>query len=219
MRDLKNLWPTGVRFRRDDMRHFLKNSFEKMTVSKDKNEVFNLPNTITLLRLAVIPVLFFLLLNPGRILSMVIAVLFIIAAITDLIDGYVARKYNIVTTMGKFLDPVADKLIVTTAMIMMIPIGRIPAWIVVLIIMRDLLVDGLRSIASAEGLVIDASRLGKQKTLCQIVAVSALLIHYDTVFGLDAHAVGIVVLFLALALTMWSGADYFIKFYKKKMGK
>ena len=201
------------------MRHFLKNSFEKMTTSKDKNEVFNLPNTITLLRLAVIPVLFFLLLNPGRILSMVIAVLFIIAAITDLIDGYVARKYNIVTTMGKFLDPVADKLIVTTAMIMMIPIGRIPAWIVVLIIMRDLLVDGLRSIASAEGLVIDASRLGKQKTLCQIVAVSALLIHYDTVFGLDAHAVGIVVLYLALALTMWSGADYFIKFYKKKMGK
>ena len=201
------------------MRHFLKNSFEKMTTSKDKNEVFNLPNTITLLRLAVIPVLFFLLLNPGRILSMVIAVLFIIAAITDLIDGYVARKYNIVTTMGKFLDPVADKLIVTTAMIMMIPIGRIPAWIVVFIIMRDLLVDGLRSIASAEGLVIDASRLGKQKTLCQIVAVSALLIHYDTVFGLDAHAVGIVVLFLALALTMWSGADYFIKFYKKKMGK
>jgi len=201
------------------MRHFLKNSFDKMTVSKDKNEVFNLPNTITLLRLAVIPVLFFLLLNPGRILSMVIAVLFIIAAITDLIDGYVARKYNIVTTMGKFLDPVADKLIVTTAMIMMIPIGRIPAWIVAVIIMRDLLVDGLRSIASAEGLVIDASRLGKQKTLCQIVAVSALLIHYDTVFGLDAHAVGIVVLFLALALTMWSGADYFIKFYKKKMGK
>lgn len=201
------------------MRHFLKNSFDKMTVSKDKNEVFNLPNTITLLRLAVIPVLFFLLLNPGRILSMVIAVLFIIAAITDLIDGYVARKYNIVTTMGKFLDPVADKLIVTTAMIMMIPIGRIPAWIVAVIIMRDLLVDGLRSIASAEGLVIDASRLGKQKTLCQIVAVSALLIHYDTVFGLDAHAVGIIVLYLALALTMWSGADYFIKFYKKKMGK
>ena len=201
------------------MRHFLKNSFEKMTASKDENEVFNLPNTITLLRLAVIPVLFLLLLNPGRILSMVIAVLFIIAAITDLIDGYVARKYNIVTTMGKFLDPVADKLVVTTAMIMMIPIGRIPAWIVAVIIMRDLLVDGLRSIASAEGLVIDASRLGKQKTLCQIVAVSALLIHYDTVFGLDAHAVGIVVLYLALALTMWSGSDYFIKFYKKKMGE
>ncbi|MDO9516407.1 MAG: CDP-diacylglycerol--glycerol-3-phosphate 3-phosphatidyltransferase [Syntrophales bacterium] len=201
------------------MSHFLKNSFEKMTASKGKSEVFNLPNSITLLRLAVIPVLFLLLLSPGRILSMVIAVLFIIASITDLIDGYVARKYNIVTTMGKFLDPVADKLVVTTAMIMMIPIDRIPAWIVAVIIMRDLLVDGLRSIASAEGLVIDASRLGKQKTLCQIIAVSALLIHYDTVFSLDAHAVGIVVLYLALALTLWSGADYFMKFYKQKIRK
>lgn len=201
------------------MLDFLKNSFEKMTASKDRNEVFNLPNTITLLRLAVIPVLFLLLLAPGRVLSMVIAVLFIIASITDLIDGYVARKYNIVTTMGKFLDPVADKLVVTTAMIMMIPIGRIPAWIVAIIIMRDLLVDGLRSIASADGLVIDASRLGKQKTLCQIIAVSALLIHYDTVFGIDAHAVGIAVLYLALALTVWSGGDYFLKFYEKRIRK
>ncbi len=201
------------------MLHFLKNSFEKLTASKGKSEVFNLPNSITLLRLAVIPVLFLLILSPGRILSMVIAVLFIIASITDLIDGYVARKYNIVTTMGKFLDPVADKLVVTTAMIMMIPIGRIPAWIVAVIVMRDLLVDGLRSIASADGLVINASRLGKQKTLCQIIAVSALLIHYDTVFSLDAHAVGIVVLYFALVLTVWSGVDYFMKFYEKKIRK
>jgi len=201
------------------MLDFLRNSFEKMTVSRDRNEIFNLPNSITLLRLAVIPVLFLLLLNPGRVLSMVIAVLFIMASITDLIDGYVARKYNIVTTMGKFLDPVADKLVVTTAMIMMIPIGRIPAWIVAVIIMRDLVVDGLRSIASADGLVIDASRLGKQKTLCQIIAVSALLIHYDTVFSLNAHAVGTIVLYLALILTVWSGVDYFMKFYEKKIRK
>lgn len=201
------------------MRRFLKDSFDRWTALKGRNEFFNLPNSITLLRLAVIPVLFLLSISPGRVLSMVIAVLFIIASITDLIDGYVARKYNIVTTMGKFLDPVADKLVVTTAMIMMIPIGRIPAWIVAIIIMRDLLVDGLRSIASADGLVIDASRLGKQKTLCQVIAVSALLIHYDTVFGIDAHAVGIVVLYLALVLTVWSGADYFIKFYARKIRK
>jgi len=198
---------------------FLKDAFDKMTISEDRSEVFNLPNSITLLRLAVVPVLFLLLLSPGRILSMVIAVLFILASITDLVDGYVARKYNIVTTMGKFLDPVADKLIVSTAMIMMIPIGRIPAWIVAIIIMRDVLVDGVRSIASAEGLVIEASRLGKQKTLCQIVAVSALLIHYDTVFGLNAHSVGMVILYLALVLTLWSGTDYFMKFYKAKIIK
>jgi len=199
------------------MTHFPRGFFDSLKTSKATGQVFNLPNSITLIRLAVIPVLFLLLLSPGRILSMIIAVLFIMAAITDLIDGYVARKYNIVTTMGKFLDPIADKLVVTTAMIMLIPIGRIPAWIVAIIIMRDLLVDGLRSIASADGLVIDASRLGKQKTLCQIVAVSALLIHYDTVFGLDAHAVGMAVLYLALVLTVWSGADYFLKFYKQKI--
>jgi CDP-diacylglycerol--glycerol-3-phosphate 3-phosphatidyltransferase len=199
------------------MTHFPRDFFDSLKTSKGTGQVFNLPNSITLIRLAVIPVLFLLLLSPGRILSMIIAVLFIMAAITDLIDGYVARKYNIVTTMGKFLDPIADKLVVTTAMIMLIPIGRIPAWIVAIIIMRDLLVDGLRSIASADGLVIDASRLGKQKTLCQIVAVSALLIHYDTVFGLNAHAVGMAVLYLALVLTVWSGADYFMKFYNQKI--
>lgn len=201
------------------MQRFLRDFFGKLTTTGERNEVLNLPNTITLLRLAVVPVLFLLIISPGKILSMIIAVLFIIASITDLIDGYVARKYNIVTTMGKFLDPIADKLVVTTAMIMMIPIGRIPAWIVAIIIMRDLVVDGLRSIASADGLVIDASRLGKQKTLCQVIAVSALLIHYDTVFGIDAHAVGIAVLYLALVLTVWSGADYFMKFYKQKIGR
>lgn len=200
------------------MLDFLKNMFNQLKTSNGAAEMFNLPNTITLLRLVVIPVLFLLLLAPGRILSMIIAVLFIIASITDLVDGYIARKYNIVTTMGKFLDPVADKLVVTTAMILLIPIGRIPAWIVVVIVMRDLLVDGLRSIASAEGLVIDASRLGKQKTLCQVIAVSALLIHYDTVFGIDAHAVGIVILTIALVLTVWSGVDYFRKFYEAKTG-
>ncbi len=201
------------------MQNFLKDFFDKMKVSEEIKELLNLPNTITLLRLSVIPVLFLLLLSPGRILSMVIAVLFIIASITDLVDGYVARKYNIVTTMGKFLDPVADKLVVTTAMIMMIPIERIPAWIVAIIIMRDLFVDGLRNVASAEGLVIDASRLGKQKTLCQVFAISALLIHYDTVFGINAHLVGLAVLYLALVLTVWSGLDYFKKFYRGKIGK
>jgi CDP-diacylglycerol--glycerol-3-phosphate 3-phosphatidyltransferase len=99
-------------------------------------------------------------------------------------------------------------------MILMIPIGRIPAWIVVLIIMRDVFVDGLRSIASAEGVVIHASLMGKKKTLCQIIAVSALIIHYDTIFGLHAHVIGIVVLYLALALTLYSGFDYFVKYYK-----
>ena len=191
---------------------FLKNSFDKLPISGEKKEVFNLPNSITLVRIGVIPVLFLLLLNPGKVLSLIVAIVFIIAAVTDLLDGYIARKYDIVTKIGKYLDPLADKLIVNTAMIMMIPIGRIPAWIVAIIIMRDFAVDGLRGIAS-DDFVIYASKLGKQKTLCQIFAVSALLIHYPF-FGADAHAVGMAVLYLALVLTLWSGVDYFMRFYR-----
>lgn len=115
--------------------------------------------------------------------------------------------------MGKFLDPLADKLIINTAMILMIPIGRIPAWIVAITIMRDLIVDGIRSIASSEGHFIQASLLGKQKTLAQIIAVTALMIHYP-IFGTDAHLVGMIILYVAFVLTIYSGTDYFIKFYR-----
>lgn len=194
------------------MIEYLKESFDRIPLTGRAREILNLPNAVTILRIGILPVLFLLLLSPGPKVSLLIAVLFILAAITDLLDGYIARKYGIVTLLGKFLDPLADKLIVNTAMILMIAIGRIPAWIVALIIMRDLAVDVLRSFASSEGFVIPASRLGKQKTLCQIIAVSALLIHYPFL-GLNAHAVGIAVLFLALVLTLWSGVDYFIRFY------
>jgi CDP-diacylglycerol--glycerol-3-phosphate 3-phosphatidyltransferase len=191
---------------------FLKRSFDRLPIAPDKRDIFNLPNTISLLRIGVIPVLFFLLLSPGPIMSLVIAVLFIAAALTDLMDGYIARRYKIVTTMGKFLDPIADKLIVNTAMVLMIPIGRIPAWIVALIVIRDFAVDGMRNIASSEGIVIQASKLGKRKTLCQIFAVSALMIHYPFL-GADAHLVGMFILYIALIMTVISGVDYFHKFY------
>jgi CDP-diacylglycerol--glycerol-3-phosphate 3-phosphatidyltransferase len=179
-----------------------------------KQVIFNLPNTITLIRLSVVPFLFILLWSPGEFWSLVLAILFVAASITDLLDGYIARKYQLVTTMGKFLDPIADKLMINTAMILMIPIGRIPAWIVALTIIRDFVVDGVRSIASSEGLFIQASRLGKQKTLAQIIAVTALLIHYP-IFGADAHRVGIIVLYVAFVLTIYSGTNYFIQFYKR----
>ncbi len=176
-------------------------------------KIYNLPNIITMVRIGVIPALFFLLTSPGPTWSMVIALLFVAAAFTDLLDGYIARKYEIVTKMGKFLDPIADKLIVNTAMIVMIPIGRIPAWAVAITIIRDIAVDGMRSIASAEGLVIDASSMGKRKTLCQTFAVSALILHYPFM-GIDAHTVGIVTLYIALVLTVYSGLDYFMQFYR-----
>jgi CDP-diacylglycerol--glycerol-3-phosphate 3-phosphatidyltransferase len=176
-----------------------------------KNKAFNLPNTISLIRIGVVPFLFILLRSPGEFWSLVLALLFVAASITDLVDGYIARKYQLITTMGKFLDPIADKLIINTAMILVIPIGRIPAWIVAITIMRDLIVDGIRSIASSEGFFIQASRLGKQKTLAQIIAVTALMIHYP-IFGADAHLIGIVILYFAFVLTIYSGTDYFIKF-------
>ncbi|HUN54972.1 MAG TPA: CDP-diacylglycerol--glycerol-3-phosphate 3-phosphatidyltransferase [Smithella sp.] len=178
-----------------------------------RHETFNLPNTITLLRTGVVPFLFILLLSPDKFWSLILAILFVIASITDFFDGYFARKYQMITTMGKFLDPIADKIMVNTAMILMIPIGRIPAWIVAVTIIRDLIVDVIRSIASSEGICIQASTLGKQKTLAQIIAVTALIIHYS-IFGINAHVVGMVILYIALVLTVFSGLDYFIKLYR-----
>lgn len=178
-----------------------------------KHETFNLPNTITLMRIGVVPFLFILLSDPGEFWSLIIAVLFVIASVTDFFDGYFARKYQMITTMGKFLDPVADKIIVNTAMILMIPIGRIPAWIVAVTIIRDLIVDVIRSIASSEGIFIQASILGKQKTVTQIIAVTALMIHYP-IFGINAHIVGTAILYVALFLTIYSGINYFVKFYQ-----
>jgi len=146
-------------------------------------------------------------------MSLAIAILFILAALTDLLDGYVARRYNIVTRMGKLLDPIADKIIMSAALVLLIPVGRAQAWVVALMIMRDFAVDGLRSMAAAEGHVIEASRLGKYKTLCQIIAVSALIIHYP-ICGVDAATIGTVFLYVALVLSLWSGFDYLVKFYR-----
>ena len=194
---------------------YFKRHLNRLLLPEDqKGRLINLPNTITMLRVGIIPVLFFLLLDPGYAWSLVIALLFILAGLTDLIDGYVARKYHIVTNIGKFLDPIADKLIVNTAMILMIPIGRIPAWIVATIIIRDFIIDGLRTIATSEGVIIEASKLGKRKTLCQIFAVSALMIHYP-LFGANAHVVGMVILYIALWLTIHSGIDYIVMFYRQ----
>jgi len=195
------------------MLNFLTRYFDTLPFAVARRKILNLPNTITLLRLGVIPVLFFLPLGPDQFWSLVIATLFIIASLTDLLDGYIARKYQLVTTMGKFLDPIADKLVINTAMILMIPTGRIPAWIVALIIIRDFFVDGIRTIATSEGVIIQASPLGKQKTLCQVFAISALMIHYPFL-GADAHQVGIVLLIFALILSILSALEYFLKFLK-----
>ena len=147
----------------------------------------NLPNILTLARIAAVPVVLVLLLSDSRSSGVWAAAIFGIAAATDFIDGWLARKWGVVTILGKFLDPLADKLIVMVALIMLIPLDRVPAWAVFLILAREMVVTGLRSIASSEGIVIDASDLGKYKTIYQMVAIPGLMLHYDFnwFFGLE----------------------------------
>jgi len=183
----------------------------------------NLPNMLTLGRIASIPILVVLLLFDTRLSGFLAALVFGVAAITDWLDGYLARKWGIVTVLGKFLDPLADKLIVLAALIMLIPHGRVPAWGVFLILAREITVTGLRSIASSEGIVIAASDLGKFKTIFQMTAIPGLLLHYDYYwfFGVrwellhvNAHNFGIFFFYVALVVTLWSGFDYVSKFFR-----
>lgn len=185
--------------------------------------ILNLPNILTMLRIAAIPLLAGLLLSPSREAGFWAAAVFAVASITDWLDGYLARRMGIVTVFGKFLDPIADKLIVMAAMIMILPFGRVPAWIVLVILGREIIITGLRGIASSEGIVIQASDLGKFKTIFQIVAILGLLLHYEYnwFFGIahpllhvNMHNVGMFYLWIATALTVWSGVDYLAKFVK-----
>jgi CDP-diacylglycerol--glycerol-3-phosphate 3-phosphatidyltransferase len=180
---------------------------------RESNDIWNIPNLLTFFRIALIPVLVFLLLSPSELLSILSVLVFSIASITDWLDGYLARKMNIVTNLGKFLDPVADKLLIAAALVMLVGLGRVQAWMAVVIIGREIAVMGLRSIASSEGIIIAASDLGKGKMIIQISAMIGLLLHYQYL-EIDFHAVGILLLWIALALTTWSGFDYFNKFIK-----
>ena len=181
-------------------------------MNKEKDKIVNLPNTLSLARLALIPVVLICLHFPGKPGSFLAALFFGIAAVTDLLDGFYARKYQIVTSLGKFLDPLADKLLISLTMIMLIPMGRIPVLIVILIIAREITITGLRGIAGIEGKVVEVVSLGKYKTVFQSVSLSGLCLHHQY-FGVDFHVVGIVFLWGALVLTIWSGLMY-LKAYK-----
>ena len=180
--------------------------------SRGTKSIFNLPNSLTLFRVACIPVLVILLFFPNKLTSFLAALVFALASISDLLDGFLARRRQLVTTFGKFLDPLADKLIVSAALIMLIPLGRAPAWMVVVIVGRELAITGLRSMAVSEGKVISADELGKKKMVFQIVAILGLLLHYEY-FSINFHAVGMFFLWLAVILTLWSGFNYFRRFW------
>ncbi|MGD9334762.1 MAG: CDP-diacylglycerol--glycerol-3-phosphate 3-phosphatidyltransferase [Desulfobacterales bacterium] len=168
------------------------------------------PNTLTLFRVAAVPLIVILLMFPNRICTSIAALIFTVAAITDFLDGFFARQRGLVTKFGKVMDPVADKVLVSTCFIMLTSLGWIPAWIVCIIIGREIAVTGLRSIIADNGRDVSASSLGKYKTGFQIAAIIPLLIHFQY-FTIDFHAIGMIFLWAALILTLWSGADYFIR--------
>lgn len=175
------------------------------------DNMYSIPNILTLLRVAAVPLLMILLAMPGPVVCPVAAVVFALAALTDLADGMIARRYNQITTVGKFLDPVADKVLVVSALILLAGLQWVPAWLVVVIVARDILVTGLRAVAAEQGVVIAADRYGKWKTALQTIALVPLIYHYP-LWGVNMSAIGMVFLYGALALTVYSGWNYFVSF-------
>ena len=180
----------------------------------------NIPNRITVSRILLIPIFVVIMMfdfgwgnmklfgAEMPVHHLVGALIFIFASATDWVDGYYARKYNLVTNLGKFLDPLADKLLVSAALILLVELQLAPAWIVIIIISREFAVTGLRLILAGQGEVVAANQLGKIKTWAQIVAISALLLH-NTIFTLIGIPFDMIMLYIALIFTIWSGWDYF----------
>jgi len=185
----------------------------------------NLPNKITLARIFLVPVVMFFLLvrfNLGQfqfgqgvitVSEIIAALIFILAAVTDGLDRYIARKRKLVTNLGKLLDPLADKLLISAALISLVEMQRLDAWVAIVIISREFAVTGLRMIAAAEGQVIAASPWGKLKTIVQIVAIVALMIN-NFPFSSFAFPFAGIITWAAVIITVWSGVDYFIKNWK-----
>lgn len=187
-----------------------------------EERLVNLPNKITVLRVCLIPIFVMIMAIPfewgsinllGTAMPMthfIAAIIFIIASATDWIDGHYARKLNLVTNLGKFLDPLADKLLVAAAFILLVPLGYAPAWMIIIILSREFAVTGLRAILAGEGEVVAAAMLGKIKTWTQIVAISLLLLH-NFPFEPIGFPLADIALWVALIFTVWSGWDYFYK--------
>lgn len=170
----------------------------------------NLANKITLLRVLMIPLFMIILFSDFSNSTYIAALIFTIASATDGIDGYIARSRGQVTTFGKFIDPLADKLLVSTALISLVQLGKVPAWIVVIIIAREFTITGFRIIAASEGITIAASSLGKIKTITQLIAIISLLID-NFPFRLINFSFDIIMLYISLFFTVVSGVDYLYK--------
>ena len=194
----------------------------KRGIEKGERRFMNLPNKITVSRVLLIHIfMVFMLVDFGfgkltvggtelTVEHMIGGLLFIFASATDWLDGFIARKYGLVTNMGKFLDPLADKLLVSAAMIILVEMGVAPSWIVIIIISREFAVTGLRLILAGGGEVVAANQLGKIKTVAQILAIASLLLN-NIFFAPLGIPFGLIMLYIALLFTIWSGVDYFYK--------
>jgi CDP-diacylglycerol--glycerol-3-phosphate 3-phosphatidyltransferase len=175
--------------------------------------MLTMPNVLTLCRIATVPLMVCLLRFTGPIASGSAAAVFFVASITDFLDGYIARSYGSGTNLGKFLDPLADKLIVMAALVMLTGMPRsphVPAWMVVVLVSRELVITGLRGIAAVEGRIIAADELGKYKMVLQCIAIQGLLIHY-TYCHVEFFAAGMFMLWIAMVVSVWSAVDYIVK--------
>jgi CDP-diacylglycerol--glycerol-3-phosphate 3-phosphatidyltransferase len=188
-----------------------------------RSQFTNAPNLVTMGRVLLVPLVLLFIDNFSQMRSFIALLLYLLAAGGDFVDGYLARTRGQVSMLGKFLDPLADKLIVTAILVFMVQQGRVPAWLVVVLIARDLTINGLRGIAAAEGMVIAASDGGKIKTALQLVAIGMLLIHFRyPMLGLshsvDYHEVGLIILKLSAAVSIWSAAEYIMAFARTVSG-
>lgn len=180
--------------------------------------VWTLANLLSFFRIGIIPILVYLLTSPDARASLLAAFLFLFASLTDYFDGYLARRNRTVSDLGRILDPLADKLMVVAVLIMLAAMDRVdepgvPGWLVVVIVARETAVTVLRGIALAEGIVMEAEELGKYKFLLEVLAIFALLIHYQYL-AVDFFVVGIYFLVIATMIALWSGVNYHVKFFR-----
>lgn len=176
----------------------------------------NLPIALTLIRIVLVPLVIVFLISSERVNVLIAALIFVLAALTDWLDGSMARRMNQVTRLGTMLDPVADKLLVAAALVSLVQTEMVAAWIAVVIIGRELAVTGLRGVALSMGVVVPASRLGKWKTATQYVAITVLILEKGVPPEVaPVHLLSMATLWVALGITVLSGADYFYRFFLK----
>ncbi|MDZ7642676.1 MAG: CDP-diacylglycerol--glycerol-3-phosphate 3-phosphatidyltransferase [Desulfurivibrio sp.] len=178
-----------------------------------QRKVLTLPNLLTAFRFAVVPFIMLCLLpGAGETAGLLAFVLFVIGALSDLADGYVARVMQSETVLGQLMDPLADKVLIAVALVMLIPLGKVAAWVAFLIIARELVITGFRGVAADAGIVIAAGGLGKVKSVFQYVALAVLIFPAALLPLPWLHELGEGLLLLAMVLTLWSGIDYFVRF-------